>query len=127
MYSLLADAALVLHLAFIVFAAAGALLVLRWPRLAWLHLPCAAWSVVVMATGWICPLTPLESWLRERAGEGAIGGSFIEHYLLPLIYPAGLTRGLQFALGALVLALNVAGYGWVLARRSRRRARPAHR
>ena len=84
---LAADLIVLLHLLFILFAAAGGLLVLRWPRLAWLHLPCAAWGVLIEATGGICPLTPLEQQLRLAGGDPGYSGSFIERYLLPLIYP----------------------------------------
>ncbi len=82
----------------------------RWPRLAWLHLPAAAWAGWVVSAGWICPLTPLENALRRSAGEAGYGGSFQEHYLLALIYPEGLTRPLQVALGLGVLLLNVLLY-----------------
>lgn len=116
----LADAVVLLHLAYIVFVMLGGLLVLRWPRLAWLHLPAAAWGVAVEWSGWICPLTPLENTLRQRAGLQAYGGDFIQHYVLQLIYPDGLTREIQMVLGALVLALNMAVY-FALYRRMRRR------
>ena len=118
----LADAVVLLHLAYIVFVMLGGLLVLRWPRLAWLHLPAAAWGVAVEWSGWICPLTPLENTLRQRAGLQAYGGDFIQHYVLQLIYPDGLTREIQMVLGALVLALNMAVY-CALYRRVRRRAK----
>lgn len=118
-----ADAVVLLHLAFIAFVLAGALLVLRWPRLAWLHLPAALWGMVVEWTGWICPLTPLENALRRAAGEAGYAGGFVERYIVPLIYPAGLTRDTQLVLGAVVLVVNVAAYGLVYARRRRRRAR----
>ncbi|KDP84172.1 membrane protein [Cupriavidus sp. SK-3] len=116
----LADAVVLVHLAYIVFVMLGGLLVLRWPRLAWLHLPAAAWGVAVEWSGWICPLTPLENTLRQRAGLQAYGGDFIQHYVLQLIYPDGLTREIQMVLGALVLALNMAVY-FALYRRVRRR------
>lgn len=106
----LADAVLVLHLAFILFAVLGGLLVLRHPRLAWLHLPAVAWGVMIEFAGWICPLTPLENRLRIQGGEEGFGGGFINHYLVPLIYPDGLTRELQWLLGGLVLAINAAIY-----------------
>jgi len=113
----LADALVVAHAAFIVFVVAGGLLLLRWPRVAWLHLPAAAWGVVVEWTGWICPLTPLENALRRAAGEAGYAGSFVERYLLPLIYPAGLTPRVQFVLGAVVLVANAAIYAMWLKRR----------
>jgi len=116
MYALLADAVLVLHFLFVAFVVAGGLLVLRWPRIAWLHLPAAAWGVVIEFAGWICPLTPLENHLRARAGQTPYMGGFVEYYLLPVLYPEGLTRETQYALGLAVLALNVAVYGFVLRR-----------
>ncbi len=109
-YRLLADAVLVLHLAFILFVVLGGLLVLRAPRLAWLHLPTVAWAALIEFFGWICPLTPLENRLRELGGEQGYAGGFIAHYLTALIYPAGLTRNLQHLLGALVVAINLAVY-----------------
>lgn len=116
-YATLADATLVLHLAFIAFIVLGGLLVARWPRTAWLHVPAAVWGVLIEIGGWICPLTPLENWLRLRAGEQGYSGSFVEHYLLPVIYPDGLTRDVQLVLAGLVLAVNVTVYALVLGRR----------
>jgi hypothetical protein len=118
-YRILADAVLVLHLAFIAFALLGGLLVLRAPRLAWLHLPVVAWAAGIAFLGGICPLTPLENRLRAMGGEAGYGGGFIEHYLAALIYPEGLTRGVQAALGALVLAVNLVAYYRLWGRRSR--------
>ena len=119
-YAALADATLVLHLAFIVFIVLGGLLVARWPRAAWLHLPAAAWGVLIELAGWICPLTPLENWLRLRAGQEGYSVSFVEQYLLPIIYPDGLTRNVQLVLAGVVLVVNVAVYAWVIGRRNRR-------
>lgn len=110
---LAADAVLLLHLAFVLFVVLGGLLVLRWPRLAWLHLPAVAWGVAIEAGGWLCPLTGWENALRESAGEGGYGDSFIEHYLLPVIYPAGLTRATQWLLAGFVLALNAFLYALI--------------
>lgn len=112
----LADAVLVLHLGFILFVALGGLLALRWPRVAWLHVPCAVWGVAIEFGGWICPLTPLENSLRARAGEATYSGDFIGAYLTPLIYPEGLTRDAQLALGFGALALNLMVYALVLRR-----------
>lgn len=112
-YRLAADAVLVLHLAFIVFAVAGAWWALRWPKVLWLQIPAAAWAVGIMVTGAICPLTPLENDLRLLAGQQGVEGGFIEHYLLALIYPEGLTRGVQIGLGALALLSNVLAWGSV--------------
>lgn len=119
LYRVAADAVLLLHLAFIVFAAIGGLAVLRWPRLAWLHLPAAAWAALIEFGGWICPLTPLEVALRRSAGQPGFSGGFIEHYLNSIIYPQGLTRAHQVALGVAVVLVNLAIY-WRLLRRSRR-------
>lgn len=116
-----ADALLVLHGLFILFVLVGGALVWRWPRLAWLHLPAVAWAAWVAWAGWICPLTPLENELRRAAGQAGYSGGFIEHYLLGMIYPEGLTRGVQIGLGVFVAALNLGVYGWLL-RGWRRRA-----
>ena len=105
-----ADLVLVLHLAFVAFVALGGVLVLRWPRLAWLHLPAAAWGSLIEFAGWICPLTPLEVALRELSGEAGYPGDFLQHYIVSLLYPGGLTRGLQISLGILVVLINVAMY-----------------
>ena len=116
-YRALADLILALHLAFVLFVVLGGLLVMRWPRMAWLHLPAAIWGVVIEYTGWICPLTPLENSSRARGGEAGYSGGFIEHYIEPLLYPAGLTRSTQVVLGSLVLVLNLTAYGIALSRR----------
>lgn len=117
MYALLADAVLVFHLSFIVFATLGAALLLRWPRLIWLHLPALAWGIWIELSGGICPLTPLENSFRARAGEQGYQGSFIEHYLVPVIYPDGLTRETQWILAAILIIVNAALYGLWLRRR----------
>lgn len=117
--SLLADAVLLLHLAFVLFVGLGGLLVLRWPRLAWVHLPAALWGACVEFSGRICPLTPLEVSLRRRAGEVGYEGGFIEHYVTAWIYPDGLTRNLQIAIGVAVFAINTLVYVWVFHFRKR--------
>ena len=122
-HALLADLLVVLHFAFVVFVVAGGLLVLRWPRAAWLHLPAAAWGAIIEMTGWICPLTPLENWLRHRAGLDVYTGDFVGRYLLPVLYPGGLTREIQLFLGGAVVLLNVAIYSAVIRTRARARAR----
>lgn len=117
--SWLAGAVLVLHLLFIAFVVAGAALLWRWPRLAWLHVPAVLWGAYAELSGTICPLTPLENRLRALAGEAGYAQGFIEHYLLPLIYPAALTREVQLALGAAVVAVNVLLYALWLRSRGR--------
>ena len=109
-YRWLADATVALHLAFILFVVFGGLL--AWRKTAWaiVHLPAVAWVAFIEFTGTICPLTPLENALRERAGDAGYAGSFIDHYLLPVIYPAGLTPQVQVALGFAVVVLNVIVY-----------------
>jgi hypothetical protein len=121
MASWLADAVLLLHLMFIVFAVGGGLLALRWHWMPWLHLPALAWGVTVEFTGWICPLTPLENALRRTGGAAGYTESFVEHYLLPLIYPAALTRELQLVLGGALLLINAVVYALVWQRRRRHR------
>jgi len=116
---LLADLIVLLHFAFVAFVVAGGLLALRWPRAAWLHLPAAAWGAAIEFFGWICPLTPLENALRQASGAGVYGGDFVGRYLLPILYPAGLTAQIQMLLGVGVLVVNAAIYGWVLFRRKR--------
>jgi hypothetical protein len=117
-YELLADAVLILHLSFILFVVLGGLLALKWPWVAWAHLPAAAWGAVVEIMGWICPLTPLEITLRRAAGSVAYDVSFVERYLVPIVYPSTLTREMQMALGLLVLAINLGVYSVVWRRRS---------
>jgi len=117
-YELLADAVLILHLSFILFVVLGGLLALKWPWVAWAHLPAAAWGAVVEIMGWICPLTPLEITLRRAAGSVAYDVSFVERYLVPIVYPSTLTREMQMALGLFVLAINLGVYSVVWRRRS---------
>jgi hypothetical protein len=119
-YRALADLVLVVHLGFVLFVVLGGLLVLRWPRTAWLHVPAAIWGVLIEYTGWICPLTPLENSFRARGGEAGYTGGFIEHYIQPLLYPAGLTRSTQMVLGSLALVLNLTAYAIVISRMRRR-------
>ncbi|UTW44411.1 DUF2784 domain-containing protein [bacterium SCSIO 12696] len=118
-YSLLADLVVVFHLLFIVFVIVGALLVLRWRSVIWLHLPAVAWVAILEFNSLICPLTPLENQLRQAAGQAGYQGGFIEHCLIPIIYPSGLTPNIQVLLGIAVLAINVLIYT-VLACRWRR-------
>ena len=111
-----ADALVVIHLGFILFVLLGGLLALRWPRLIWLHLPAVAWGIVVECLHLGCPLTPWENQLRRMAGQAGYEGGFIEHYLIPLIYPAGLTPAIQLWLGAIVVLVNAAVYAWLIGR-----------
>ena len=116
-YVWLADLVLLGHLAFVAFALLGGVLALWRPRIAWVHLPCAAWAAFVEFSGIICPLTPLENRLRWLGGESVYAGDFVGHYVTAVLYPAGLTRGMQIGLGAVLLALNVAVYARLVARR----------
>lgn len=119
MYRILADLVVGLHFVFVVFVVAGGLLVLRWPKLAYLHVPVAVYGAAIEFVGWICPLTPLENSLRRQAGESGYSTGFIEHYLLPILYPTALTRKIQLLLGVLVISINLAIYVYVI--RSKRR------
>ena len=123
-YGLLADVALVAHLAFVLFVVLGGFFVLRRLRVAWLHLPCALWGAWVELAGWICPLTPLEVSWRRQAGEVGYSGGFLEHYFTRLLYPDGLTRGVQVGLGVVVLALNLVVYTLAWRRWRARRLEP---
>ena len=121
-YRVAADALLVLHLGFVLFALFGGLLV-AWKRgFVFLHLPAACWAVLVEVFDASCPLTRWEKWLRERAGESGYSEGFIEHYLLPVLYPSWLTLPVQYVLAAVVIACNLLAYAWVWSRR-RRQAR----
>ncbi|MGA7802700.1 MAG: DUF2784 domain-containing protein [Gammaproteobacteria bacterium] len=120
-YRLAADLIVLIHLAFILFVMGGAVLALRWRWVAAVHLPAAVWGALVEFTGWICPLTPLESRLREAGGAVGYSGGFVEHCLLPIVYPVGLTREVQLALGLLVLVVNAAAYALILRHRRRER------
>jgi hypothetical protein len=115
-YRILADVVVGIHALFVAFVMLGGLLALRRPWVAALHLPAAVWGALIELRGWICPLTPLEKSLRAAAGEAGYQGGFIEHYLLPVLYPAGLTRNVQLVLGAAVIVVNVAIYAVVLQR-----------
>ena len=119
LYRVAADAVLILHLAFVLFVVLGGFLVLRWPKLAWAHLPAVAWGALIEFSGWICPLTPLENALRDAAGDAIYAGDFVEHYIVALLYPGSLTRDVQVALGIAVVLLNAVIYGAVLRRQHR--------
>ena len=117
LYRALADLLVVFHLGFVLFAVLGGLLVLRRPRLAWVHLPAAVWGIWVEFSSTVCPLTPLENHLRHLGGEAGYSGGFIAHYLLPVVYPAGLSPRAQVVLGIFVVLLNAAAYVLVWRRR----------
>lgn len=119
----LADLLVCVHLAFVLFVIAGGLLVWWRPWIAWLHVPAVLWGAAVEFAGWICPLTPLENTLRARAGLAVYQGDFVAHYLLPVLYPADLTRTVQIALGVLVMSVNVTAYWSLWWRRKQRRQR----
>lgn len=123
MYRFLADVTAVVHLLFIVFVFAGGLAALRWPRVAWVHIPAAVWGTVVEVMGWVCPLTPLEDHFRALGGAEAAHGDFVARYILPVLYPERLTPAVQKVLGALVIIVNIGVYAFVI--RKRRRARKA--
>jgi hypothetical protein len=124
LFHLAANAVLVFHLCFIAFAVFGGWLVLWRSRCAWLHLPAWAWAIWIELSHHICPLTPLENHFRHLAGESGYSGGFIEHYIVPLIYPPGLEPADQVALGSLLLTMNLALYGAAFLRLRRRRAQP---
>ena len=110
-YRALADLVLVVHFAFVAFVIFGGVLALRWPRVAWIHLPIALYGAAVEFIGFVCPLTPLEVALRQRGGQAGYAGGFIDHYIAAALYPTGLTRQVQLILGAALVALNVVVYG----------------
>jgi hypothetical protein len=118
-YRRLADLVLLTHLAFVLFVMFGGLLVLRRPRVAWFHVPAAAWGALIELAGWICPLTPLENTLRTRGGEPGYSGGFMAHYITPVLYPDGLTRRVQVFLGVCVLLVNATVYSHLVRRRRR--------
>ncbi len=127
-YRILADLTLAVHFAFILFVVLGGLLAAWRPRVAWIHVPAALWGILITFIGWTCPLTPLENYFRRLGGEAGYTGGFIEHYLVPLVYPAGVDPAGWILLGIAVVAINLAIYGWILrgwilrpARRSRSR------
>jgi hypothetical protein len=117
MANILADLILLVHLLFVVFAMVGGLLLIwrRWVM--WLHLPAVAWAAIVEFGGLVCPLTPLENWLRVMGDGDSYRGGFIAHYVWPMLYPEGLDRGIQLTLGWVVLVVNFVIYGWVFYRR----------
>ena len=122
LFRILADILVVIHGCFVLFVVLGGLLALKRLKVAWIHIPACIWGALIEFQGWICPLTPLEKWLRVKAGQAGYSGGFVQHYLLPLIYPAGLTEQTATVLGLLVVVVNVAVYACVaMAWRRRRR------
>jgi len=113
-YKLAADAVVFIHLGFVLFVVAGALLVFRWRWIALLHVPAVVWGVLLEFRGWLCPLTPLEQALRVAGGEAGYSGGFVEQYILPILYPAGLDSSLQIAIGTFVIVVNILFYGGLL-------------
>ena len=121
LWQVLADLVLLIHFGFIVFVLFGGLLTIWCRWVPWVHLPAALWAAALEFGGWICPLTPLENHLRQAGGDAGYSGGFIEHYALPLIYPAGLTPQVQFVLGFVVILVNIGTYGFVWWRRTKPR------
>jgi hypothetical protein len=116
---LAADIIVIVHLGFILFVALGGILVIKWHKMAPLHLPCALWGVLIALGGWICPLTPLEMHFRQLAGLAGYDGGFIDHYIMPIVYPDGLTRRMQIVFGVAILAVNLFVYARVLVNRTK--------
>ena len=114
-----ADFLVVIHLAFIVFVIFGGLLVLKWGKVSMFHIPSVLWGALIEFRGWVCPLTPIENYFREMAGSAGYSNGFIDYYLMPVIYPEGLTEGIQIALGIIVLTVNLCVYGVVLVKRAK--------
>lgn len=117
LFRISADLLVGLHFLFVVFVVTGGFLAWRWPRAAWVHVPVAVWGALIEFAGWICPLTPMENRLRQAAGEAGYSGGFIEHYVIPIVYPGALTRELQLALGAAVVVINAIAYARLISRR----------
>jgi hypothetical protein len=112
LYKILAEFTVLLHFLFILFVILGGLAAIKWRKLIWYHLPAATWGALIEFAGWICPLTPLEQWLRYKAELQNYSGGFIDHYLIAIIYPTGLTREIQFILGGLVILINLIAYSF---------------
>ncbi len=108
-----ADIIVIVHFAFVLFVLFGGVLLLWWKKIAWIHLPCVVWGIVVEFTGWICPLTPYENTLRAQAGLEMYDGDFVMRYIMPILYPEDLTRTVQIVLGLVVLFVNSALYYYV--------------
>src|SRR3954463_7527752 len=124
LYRIGADAVVIFHFCFVAFVITGGLLVLRWRRVMWAHLPAVAWGVFIEFSHGLCPLTPLENHLRELGGASAYEGGFVDHYIMPVLYPEGLTPRMQVALGSMILGINLTCYCFIIYRHfaSRRRS-----
>lgn len=118
-YRVLADAVVYLHFAFILFVILGGIFVIFRPKILWLHIPCVIWGMVIELAGFICPLTPLENYLRVHARQTPYSGDFVIHYIEPVIYPEGLTRELQIVFGLMVVMVNAFVYAWLFLRKKR--------
>ena len=114
------DIIVTLHLCFVLFVLFGGVLLLKWPKLAWLHIPAVLWGILVELNGWLCPLTPLENQLRQQAGLGLYEGDFVMHYLMPVLYPVDLTRTTQIVFGLIVIIVNLALYLYIFRIRPQR-------
>jgi hypothetical protein len=123
-YRFAADAVVIFHFCFVGFVITGGVLVLRWRKLMLLHIPAVLWGITVELSGWLCPLTPLENNLRRWGGYDGYEGSFVDHYIMPILYPEGLTRNIQIVLGCFIFAVNAACYGYILVRRHRTGRKP---
>lgn len=110
LYRVLADLTVLSHAAFVVFVIVGGFLAAAWRWVAWIHIPVAVWGAWIEIANWVCPLTPLENWLRRKAGDAGYSGGFVEHYVISIVYPEGLTRTMQFGLAALVVLVNAVAY-----------------
>lgn len=117
-FRFLADAVVIFHLAFVAFALFGGLLVMKWKRAAWIHAPSAAWAVIIEFTGMICPLTPLENYFRNKGGLSGYDTGFVEHYIMPILYPESLDSSVQMVLGALVILINAVIYAYVFLKKT---------
>jgi hypothetical protein len=118
---ILADSVVVFHLVFILFVVLGGILVVFQPRIIWIHIPCVVWGIIIELTGGVCPLTPLENYLRTKAGQPVYTNDFVIHYIEPIVYPANLTRELQIIFSLVVILVNAAAYGCFFVVRRRKR------
>lgn len=114
------DTIVLLHFIFVLFVLFGAVLLLKWQKLIWLHIPAVIWGIMVELNGWLCPLTPLENRLRQEAGLGLYHGDFVMHYIMPVLYPVNLTRTTQVLFGLIVIIVNLGIYFYVFRIRRRR-------